>query len=453
MIMRLIFLLGLIILPVGISSASLEDKAVLKVSFETSAPAKGKYGTENVHVVWIEDQQGNFVKTLSLWAYKRADDLRQWRSRTADIANDIDAKTTATQHAYGRYECFWNMTDNAGSKVSDGKYNVYFELTNDDAKRNRYHRTSVIIEMSKKMKKVSPVDKGGYKDIEIEYISGLEVGSGQIARFIINALPAGVLTLVIGTVFAIVLLIASNLLKVEVDPKVEQVQEFLPGVDCGACGFAGCLSYAKAVVNDPDLLGMCAPGGNETSEGIAHVLNLQMSDSGTPSRPVVHCQAAIEDKNFYAMYTGIESCTAANAGANVQACRFGCLGYGDCTGVCRFNALHIVDGLATVDYEKCTGCGGCIKACPRSIISMVPFAESNVLVVACRSEENGRNTRQMCRVGCIGCKMCTKQSEQFSMNGNVAVLDYENYMPDEKTEIAILKCPTKIITYRGAEKS
>ena len=52
-----------------------------------------------------------------------------------------------------------------------------------------------------------------------------------------------------------VLLIASEKLKVQVDPKIEQIHEALPHLDCGACGFAGCASYAKGVLENPELIG------------------------------------------------------------------------------------------------------------------------------------------------------------------------------------------------------
>ena len=51
---------------------------------------------------------------------------------------------------------------------------------------------------------------------------------------------AGVIMLVLAFIFAVALLIASIKLKVTVDPKVKQVYEVLPHLDCGACGFGGC---------------------------------------------------------------------------------------------------------------------------------------------------------------------------------------------------------------------
>ena len=212
---------------------------------------------------------------------------------------------------------------------------------------------------------------------------------------------------------------------------------------------AVCRQYAKALVKNPELIGKCAPGGTETAEKIAGILSLQLSDSGPVRRPIVHCRAHTNDRTYYATYQGIRTCIAANALANVQACKFGCLGFCDCVSACKFDALHIVDGLAAVDYEKCTGCGACSTACPRNLIEMVPFSQENMMTVACSSKENGKTTRSMCKVGCIGCGLCVKQTELFTLEDNLARLDYEKYQPTEQTDTAFNKCPTGVIVLYG----
>jgi electron transport complex protein RnfB len=271
----------------------------------------------------------------------------------------------------------------------------------------------------------------------------------EILQLWSSAWPAGLTMLSLGSGFALVLLIASEKLKVEVDPKIEQIHEALPNLDCGACGFPGCGQYAKAVMANPELLGKCAPGGTQTSAKIADILNLQVSDSGPTQRPVVWCHAHSADKTFHAKYEGIGSCTAANALADVQACGFGCLGFGDCVRACKFDALHVIDGLSTVDYDKCTGCTACSKACPRNLIKMVPFSHENMMVVACNSKETGKSTRSNCKVGCIGCGLCAKQTDIFTVEDNLARVDYGRYQPSEQTETAMNKCPTKVIVFRG----
>ncbi|MHC4194933.1 MAG: (Fe-S)-binding protein [Planctomycetota bacterium] len=87
-----------------------------------------------------------------------------------------------------------------------------------------------------------------------------------------SAWPAGAIMLGLGSSFALVLLIAGEKLKVAIDPKIEQIHQALPNIDCGACGFAGCGSYAKAVSAEPELIGKCAPGGAQTSEKIGSIL-------------------------------------------------------------------------------------------------------------------------------------------------------------------------------------
>ncbi|HQK18841.1 MAG TPA: (Fe-S)-binding protein, partial [Polyangiaceae bacterium] len=47
----------------------------------------------------------------------------------------------------------------------------------------------------------------------------------------------------IGAAAAALLAGASRVLRVEEDPRIEQVTEALPGANCGGCGFPGCAGF------------------------------------------------------------------------------------------------------------------------------------------------------------------------------------------------------------------
>jgi ferredoxin len=45
--------------------------------------------------------------------------------------------------------------------------------------------------------------------------------------------------------------------------------------------------------------------------------------------------------------------------------------------------------------------------------------------------------------------LCAKQADIFTVEDNLARLDYTKYQPSEQTETAMNKCPTKVIIFRG----
>ena len=62
-------------------------------------------------------------------------------------------------------------------------------------------------------------------------------------------LPSAIISLGgLGLAFGLILAFASRVFHVDVDPRIERVEEALPGAQCGACGQPGCSPYAEAVV-------------------------------------------------------------------------------------------------------------------------------------------------------------------------------------------------------------
>lgn len=254
--------------------------------------------------------------------------------------------------------------------------------------------------------------------------------------------------------FAAALGIAKEVLRVDEDPRIGKVSEVLPAANCGGCGFAGCADFAKAVVEGRADVSGCTVGGPACAEKIAAVLGVEVVKT-YPYRPVIHCGAKTSDKLGRVPYDGVRSCVEANAVGVTQACTYGCLGYGDCVKSCDYDALHMVDGVPVVDYVKCTGCGACVKACPRNLIERIPFKQERMLVVACSNKEPGKNVKEVCKVGCIGCKMCQKMfANLFEVRDNLAYLNYDHYPEtgEADLEAARAKCPADSMVYFGKPK-
>jgi RnfABCDGE-type electron transport complex B subunit len=243
---------------------------------------------------------------------------------------------------------------------------------------------------------------------------------------------------------------ANRVFHVPVDPRIEAVSAVLPGANCGGCGCTGCALYAEAVVAGKIEPNKCTVGGASCAEAIAEILGVKVQQTW-PYRPVVHCRAHIGDKHGVGDYRGEKTCGAANLLSGVQGCAYGCLALGDCVAACEFDAIHVINGLATVDYVTCVGCGACARACPRNIITMVPFKRERMMVIACSNKDFGRDVRAVCKVGCLGCMACSKASGLFVVKNNLAQIDYDKYNPDDlgSANIALEKCPAQGIVYIG----
>lgn len=268
--------------------------------------------------------------------------------------------------------------------------------------------------------------------------------------WVIVGLAAGTM-LFMALVLSFILGWANQAFHVEVDPRVDAAIDVLPGANCGGCGYVGCGEYAEAIVLDNAPVNKCTVGGESCMLALADVMGVD-AEASYPWRPVVHCGARYSDRLGRTEYHGEQRCGPANLVTDIQGCIYGCLGFGDCTRACNFDAIQVIDGLARVDYEKCVGCGACAKACPRNIITMAPFKKERMLVVECSNLDTGKDVKAVCKVGCIGCKACERASGGvLCMENNLSNIDYEAYDPDDMDAclLAVEKCPRHRLVFVG----
>ena len=249
---------------------------------------------------------------------------------------------------------------------------------------------------------------------------------------------------IVGILIGVLLGIASEVFKVEVDEKEIQVREALPGNNCGACGYPGCDGLAKAIASGEAKVNQCPVGGQPVAAKIAVIMGVD--DVGASEKKVafVKCKGNCNYTKKLYTYSGLHDCNGAMVvpGAGGKSCEYGCMGYGSCVKACEFDSIHIVDGIALVDKEKCVACGKCVRACPKKLIDMVPYKAKTL--VQCNSQDKGKTVKDKCSVGCIGCTMCVKQCQDdaIHMVGNVALVDYSKCIECGR---CAMKCPTKVI--------
>jgi Na+-translocating ferredoxin:NAD+ oxidoreductase RNF subunit RnfB len=273
--------------------------------------------------------------------------------------------------------------------------------------------------------------------------------SGVVLSFSFKGLgiATGVVS-VLGLLIGLFLGLASKKLEVPVDETEAIVRGLLPGINCGACGYAGCDACAKAIAIGEAGANVCPVASSDIHVEIANVMgsNVVVSEKQVA---YVNCAGTCDKSKVNSTYYGPKDCKlAAGVGGNgSKACGYGCMGFGSCVKVCAFDAIHIVDGIAVVDKDKCTACTMCVAECPISIIEMIP--EKARTQVACSSFDKGKDVKTVCSIGCIGCKLCVKACEYDAIHveDNLAKIDYSKCT---NCGACVKVCPVKVIMEQPA---
>lgn len=138
---------------------------------------------------------------------------------------------------------------------------------------------------------------------------------------------------------------AARFLSVESNPLQQEIEDMLPGSQCGQCGYPGCAPAAEALANGNALVTLCPPGGKTLALALADKLGVSADLS------------AMEDKPTLLAHVREDLC-------------IGCM---KCFKRCPTDAiLGAPKQMHSILTEACTGCEKCADICPTECISMRP---------------------------------------------------------------------------------
>ncbi|MBU1215553.1 MAG: RnfABCDGE type electron transport complex subunit B [Gammaproteobacteria bacterium] len=148
---------------------------------------------------------------------------------------------------------------------------------------------------------------------------------------------------VLGTVLGLLLGLAARYLRVEGNPIIAEIEQMLPGSQCGQCGYPGCTGAAQALADGSAPVNLCPPGGVALVQALADKLGVEADLSG------------MEDQGPQVAEVKEEIC----------------IGCTRCFKVCPTDAIMgAAQQIHVVFREACTACSKCVDVCPTEALSL-----------------------------------------------------------------------------------
>jgi electron transport complex protein RnfB len=151
---------------------------------------------------------------------------------------------------------------------------------------------------------------------------------------------------ILGTVLGLVLGLAARYFRVEGNPLVQEIEQLLPGTQCGQCGYPGCSGAARALAEGSAPVSLCPPGGRAVMLALADKLGVDADLSGVED--TVPMVAEVKEEI--------------------------CIGCTRCYKVCPTDAIMgAAQQIHAVFREACIACGKCEEVCPTESVKLQPI--------------------------------------------------------------------------------
>jgi RnfABCDGE-type electron transport complex B subunit len=202
----------------------------------------------------------------------------------------------------------------------------------------------------------------------------------------------------LGAGAALLLGFASRVFYVKEDPRIGEVENELPGANCGGCGYAGCRAAAEAVVGGKAPANVCVIGGFDVAAAVGAIMGLKV-EAREPELAQTSCTYGLAEADPIYTYSGADDCRSAVAlFGGAKLCPVGCIGLGSCVKACNFDAVEIGPRhLPVFNAHNCVGCGACVEACPKDIIALT--SNSHRFVAEYRTDECTAPCQRACPTG------------------------------------------------------